>query len=113
MVREPLRYVSTQPTTDMTSNPFDLATHVNRRTFLGRAGLGVGAAALGGLLRPDLLLADGGPPRRAAADDRAASDGVARRPPPAAPAGAGQARHPPVHGRRAVALGDASTASRS
>ena len=41
--------------------PIDLATQINRRTFLRRTGVGLGAAALGGLLRPGRLLADGGP----------------------------------------------------
>jgi hypothetical protein len=39
----------------------DFLNQVNRRTFLRRSGVGIGAAALGGLLHPDLLRADAGP----------------------------------------------------
>src|SRR4051794_18591198 len=65
---------------------FDLATHINRRTFLGRAGLGVGAAALSSMLRPQMLLADGGPaasgpPRTTGASTDGRWRGVLRPPP--------------------------------
>jgi hypothetical protein len=82
----------------MLPNPFDLATHVNRRTFLGRAGLGVGAAALGNLLRPGLSLADAGPAASGppAKSTGASSDGRWRgvlRPP-----------HLPVRAKRVIHL---------
>ena len=66
-------------------NPFDLATHINRRTFLGRAGLGVGAAALSSLLRPDLVAAALSAGKPAGAGGATAVDGRWRgvlQPPP-------------------------------
>src|SRR6188768_3816302 len=41
----------------MRFDPRTLLSHINRRTFLRRSGVGLGAAALGSLLSPELLRA--------------------------------------------------------
>ena len=71
---------------------------INRRTFLARSSTGIGTLALASLLDPRLLL--GGRPVDRAGPLEGGHQPASRRP-------EGQADHLPVHGRRAVAPGDA------
>ncbi|HEX8915144.1 MAG TPA: DUF1501 domain-containing protein [Humisphaera sp.] len=82
----------------MQLTPHQLATLVNRRTFLTRTGVGVGAAALGGLLRPDLL--------RAAAGDKPAPTGqtTTAAPAPGRWRGVINPPHLPVKAKRVIHL---------